>query len=78
VPGRVLARRGSSPGPTLSRTASSTASPAVRKISGIVHLEGAMQTSGTNPLAFTLPVGFRPTHYVYVPVDMDLANRGTC
>jgi hypothetical protein len=55
---------------------SSTTSPAVRKISGIVHLEGAMQTSGTNPQAFTLPTGFRPSHEVIVPVDMDLANKG--
>lgn len=53
-----------------------TASPAVRKISGIVHLEGAMQTPGTNPDAFTLPAGFRPAHAVYVSVDTDSANRG--
>ena len=56
--------------------ATGTASPAVRKISGIVHLEGAMSSSGTNPLAFTLPAGFRPTHYVHVSVDTYLANRG--
>jgi hypothetical protein len=37
-----------------------------------------MQTNGTNPLAFTLPVGFRRTHNVYVPADMDLPTRGTC
>ena len=55
---------------------SGTTSPAVRKISGIVHLEGAMRTSGTNPQAFTLPTGFRPSHEVIVPVDMDLANKG--
>ena len=52
-----------------------TISPAVRKISGIIHLEGAMSTSGTNPLAFTLPAGFRPAHNVWVSVDTDLANR---
>ena len=55
---------------------SGTTSPAVRKISGIVHLEGAMHASGTNPQAFTLPTGFRPSHEVIVPVDMDLANKG--
>ena len=55
---------------------SGTARPAVRKISGIVHLEGAMQTPGTNPDAFTLPAGFRPAHDVYVSVDMVNANRG--
>jgi len=53
----------------------STASPAVRKISGIVHLEGAMATPGTDPRAFTLPAGFRPAHYVDVSVDTDSANR---
>jgi hypothetical protein len=35
-----------------------------------------MATSGTDPRAFTLPAGFRPTHYVDVSVDADLANRG--
>jgi hypothetical protein len=47
----------------------------VRKISGIVHLEGAMATPGTDPLAVTLPAGFRPAHYVDVSVDTDSANR---
>jgi len=51
------------------------ASPAVRKISGIVHLEGAMHL-GTNPQAFTLPAGFRPAHSVYVTVDANASNRG--
>jgi hypothetical protein len=54
---------------------SGTAAPAVTNISGIVHLEGAMH-GGANPDAFTLPAGFRPTHNVWVSVDMDLANRG--
>ena len=51
------------------------ASPAVRKISGIVHLEGAI-AGGTNPQAFTLPARFRPAHNVYVSVDANGANRG--
>jgi hypothetical protein len=55
---------------------SGTASPGVRSISGIVHLEGAMSTTGTNPLAFTLPVGDRPAHNVWVSVDLAMANRG--
>jgi len=42
--------------------------PAVRVISGIVHLEGAMRTAGTNAVAFTLPAGDRPTHVVYITV----------
>jgi hypothetical protein len=53
-----------------------TAGPAVTNISGIVHLKGAMATSGTDPQAFTLPAGFRPAHYVAVSVDADPANRG--
>ena len=40
---------------------------------GIVHLKGAIATGGTNPVAFTLPVGVRPATNVYVPVD--LCNR---
>jgi len=52
-----------------------TTSPAVRKISGIVHLEGAI-TGGTLPQAFTLPAGFRPAHTVWVSVDTSGANRG--
>ena len=51
------------------------ASPAVRKVSGIVYLEGAM-SGGTNPAAFILPAGFRPTHSVFVSVDTNGANRG--
>src|SRR5262245_40719163 len=54
---------------------SGTASPAARAISGIVHLEGAIQTSGNNTVAFTLPKAFRPAHNVFVKVDLcDAAN----
>jgi hypothetical protein len=52
-----------------------TITAAVRKISGIVYFEGAIR-GGTNPLAFTLPAGFRPSHNVYVPVDLNGANKG--
>ena len=52
-----------------------TVNAAVRKISGIVHLEGAI-AGGTNPLAFTLPAGFRPAHNAYVSVDINGANKG--
>src|SRR5215472_1664886 len=51
------------------------ASPAVRKISGIVHLEGAME-NGTAPEAFTLPAGFRPAHDVYVKVELSDSTNG--
>jgi len=53
-----------------------TASPAARNISGIVHLEGAMQTQGTNQVAFTLPPGDRPALRVFVPVDLCGATNG--
>jgi hypothetical protein len=56
--------------------ASGTASPAARNISGIVHLEGAMQTKGTNQVAFTLPPGDRPGLRVFVPVDLCDATNG--
>ena len=52
-----------------------TNTAAVRKISGIVHFEGAI-SGGSNPLVFTLPIGFRPSHNVYVPVDLSDANHG--
>jgi hypothetical protein len=55
--------------------ANGTATAAVREISGIVHLEGAI-AGGTNPQALTLPVGFRPRHNVYVSVDLNDANKG--
>jgi hypothetical protein len=47
-----------------------TAHPAVRAVSGIVQFKGAMSTSGTNQVAFTLPKAFRPATDVYVPVDL--------
>jgi hypothetical protein len=55
---------------------SGTASPAARKIAGIVHLEGAMRTNGLNQVAFILPVGDRPTLRVFVPVDECGATNG--
>ncbi len=53
-----------------------TSAPAVRAISGIIHLKGAIATSGTNPVPFTLPAGFRPAHAVFVPVDLCTATNG--
>jgi hypothetical protein len=54
----------------------STRNAAGKNIGGVVHLEGAIATSGTNPIAFTLPVAWRPTTDVYVPVDLCNANNG--
>jgi len=53
-----------------------TSAPAVRTISGITHLKGAIATSGTNPVPFTLPAGFRPASVVFVPVDLCTATNG--
>lgn len=47
-----------------------TAKPAVALISGIVHFKGAMSSSGSDSLAFTLPAKFRPTNAVFVQVGM--------
>jgi len=53
-----------------------TAAPAVTKINGIVHLKGAIATTGTNPVPFTLPAGDRPATNVFVPVDLGAATAG--
>ena len=48
----------------------------MRTISGIVHLKGAIATSGTNPVPFTLPAGFRPVSVVFAQVDLCTATNG--
>jgi hypothetical protein len=53
-----------------------TSKAAVRGISGIVHLKGAIATSGTNSVPFTLPANFRPGTNVFVPVDLCNATNG--
>jgi len=52
------------------------AAPAVRVISGIVHFKGAIATTGSNPVPFTLPAGFRPAKVVFVPADLCNATGG--
>jgi hypothetical protein len=49
---------------------------AVRTISGIVHLRGAIVTTGTNPVPFTLPAGFRPATDVFVKVSLCDSTNG--
>jgi hypothetical protein len=49
---------------------------AVRTINGIIHLEGAISTTGTNPVPFTLPTADRPSAPVFVPVDLCNATNG--
>ena len=53
-----------------------TRNAAARTISGVVHLEGAIATTGVQTTAFTLPAGMRPSTDVYVPVDMCNAANG--
>jgi hypothetical protein len=53
-----------------------TSAAAARTISGIVHLKGAIATTGTNPVPFTLPAGFRPASAVFVPVGLCNATGG--
>ena len=53
-----------------------TSAEAVRTISGIVHLKGAIATTGSNPVPFKLPAAFRPAHAVFVPVDLCNATNG--
>jgi hypothetical protein len=52
-----------------------TSNAAIENLSGIVYFKGAI-ASGTNPVPFTLPVGFRPNTNVYVPVDTCNATNG--
>jgi len=42
----------------------------------MVRLLGAIATTGTNAVPFTLPVGFRPTRNTYVPVSLCNATKG--
>jgi hypothetical protein len=53
-----------------------TSTPAARTISGIVHLKGAIATSGSDPVPFTLPASFRPAHTVFVQVDLCTTTNG--
>lgn len=53
-----------------------TAQPGATLVSGIVHLRGAIATTGTNPVAFALPPALRPATAVYVPVDQCGATNG--
>lgn len=54
----------------------STSNAAVHTISGVMHFKGAIATTGTNSVAFTLPAGFRPATSVYVAVDLCGATNG--
>jgi hypothetical protein len=53
-----------------------TLAPATALVSGIVHFRGAIKTTGTNAVPFTLPTGRRPTSTVYLPVNLCNATKG--
>jgi hypothetical protein len=53
-----------------------TSNAAVRQHQAIVHLQGAIATTGTNAQPFVLPLGLRPTNTVYVPIDLCNATKG--
>ncbi len=53
-----------------------TADPSVTMLNGVGHFSGAMSTTGTNPQPFVLPVAFRPTTNVFIPVDLCEATKG--
>ena len=49
---------------------------AARVADGIVHLEGEIQSAGTNPAAFTLPPAFRPSTNVYALINLCTGSIG--
>jgi hypothetical protein len=53
-----------------------TAAPATNANAGMVSLEGAMSSSGSNVTAFTLPASQRPSATVYIPADMFGSTNG--
>ena len=53
-----------------------TRNVAVKNDGGTIRFEGAMATSGTNPVAFTLPLGFRPPTNTYIPIGLCNAKKG--
>lgn len=53
-----------------------TRKPAVALVNGSVVFKGAMATTGTNPVPFTLAKSFRPSGVVFISVDMCNATYG--
>lgn len=47
-----------------------------KNVSGIVHLRGALKTTGTNAVAFNLPIVMRPTATVFAPVTLCGGAKG--
>ena len=53
-----------------------TSNPAFKNVAGVVRFKGAMATSGTSNVPFTIPSGSRPSKDVYVEVDLCDAAQG--
>jgi hypothetical protein len=53
-----------------------TRNPAARQNGKLVQFEGAIDTSGTNAVAFVLPSNLRPKKRVYIPIDLCDATNG--
>lgn len=53
-----------------------TGRPEVKLINGVVHFAGAISTSGSDSFPFVLPAQFRPSHNVYIKVDMCGGTNG--
>jgi hypothetical protein len=54
----------------------STSAASAASLAGLVHLAGAIATTGTSAVPFTLPADLRPTATVYVKVDLCGTSNG--
>ena len=54
----------------------STRNAALKIVGGVVQFEGAIATSGSDAHPFVLPASFRPSHPVWIPIDMNNATNG--
>lgn len=54
----------------------STRNAASTYVNEVIHLAGAIATTGTNPVAFTLPSAHRPPVTVYLPIDLCSGAKG--
>jgi hypothetical protein len=43
---------------------------------GMLQLRGAIETTGTNPVAFTIPAGLTPSSDVYLPINLCSSTKG--
>ncbi len=50
--------------------------PGFRRVRDVVYYKGALSTTGVNNQALSLPSEIRPSHSVYLPIDLCNANKG--